>query len=231
MRALAYACHVVAVVALLSASRRAPSLRRAAWCVLVWLLLSPVRGFDRDDGRALYHVAQAAEMADHALLLWLLGAPRGAALGALAVAVVACVAWWPLSAAPLYAAAQGVTVVACVALLAMEARRARAPLPGHLAAVVLVAGELVALVAPYALAVSRGTTVAAEWDAALVVRAATWGALAVVGWQTWRSALPWHSAAPALRRARGPRGAATPRSGSSEGGKGGGSGNEPGARL
>lgn len=187
LRAAAYAAHLLAVVALFAGARHAPSLRRAAWAVLAWLALSPLRGFDRDDGRALYHLAQAAEWADHALLVLLVGVPRWAAAGFFAALLAASIAWWPAPATPLYAAAQAVTVAVAVVALVLEARRARAPLAGHLAAVVLVGSELACLVAPYLLAAVEGRPVAELWDAARVVRLLTWTVLAVVGWQSWRS--------------------------------------------
>lgn len=193
LRAAAYAAHLLAVVALFAGARRAPSLRRAAWAVLAWLLLSPLRGFDRDDGRALYHLAQAAEWADHALLVLLVGVPRWAAAGFFAALLAASIAWWPAPATPLYAAAQLATVAVAVVALTAEARRARAPLAGHLAALLLVVGEGCVGLAPYGLAVLRGTTVAEEWDAARVVRVVEWAALAVVGLRTWRSAQSWPS--------------------------------------
>jgi hypothetical protein len=161
--------------------------------VLAWLALSPLRGFDRDDGRALYHLAQAAEWADHALIVLLVGAPRWVAAGFFVALLAASIAWWPAPATPLYAAAQAVTVAVAVVALIAEARRARAPLAGHLAALLLVVGEGCVGLAPYGLAVLRGTTVAAEWDAARVVRVVEWAALAVVGLRTWRSAQSWPS--------------------------------------
>lgn len=194
LRALDYAAHLAAAVALLAAAPRAPSLRTAARVVAVGLALSAITGaWTRDDGRALYHAAQAAQGAWLACVLAAAYAPRRAAVALWALFCAAALYRWPAPATPLYAAAQAVTVAVAVVALAQEARRARAPLAGHLAALLLVVGEGCVGLAPYGLAVLRGTTVAEEWDAARVVRVVEWAALAVVGWRTWRSAQSWPS--------------------------------------
>lgn len=194
LRAITYAAHLAAAVALLAAARHAPSLRAASRVVALGLPLSVLVGaWTRDDGRALYHAAQAAQGAWLAAVLLAAGASPRAALALWGVFAVVALRWWPAPATPLYAAAQAVTVAVAVAALALEARRARAPLAGHLVALLLVVGEGCVGFAPYGLAVLRGTTVAEEWDAARVVRAVEWAALAVVGWRTWRSAQLWPS--------------------------------------
>ena len=204
LRVATYAAHVLAVVGLFVAGRRVPSLRRPAWAVLAWLLLSPMRGFGRDDGRALYHVAQAAEWADHALFALLVGASPRVALGLFAVLLGAGLALWPLPATALYALAQLATVGVCSWYLRREVKASRVPLPGHLVQLVLVVGEALTLIAPYGLALAHGTTAADEWDAARVVRFATWTALAVVSYLAWRSAPPLSfSAWPRLRPSGG----------------------------
>ena len=206
LRAAAYLTHAAAVAALFSAQRRVPSLHRPAWAVLAWLLLSPLRGFDRDDGRALYHLAQAAEWMDHALFLALVGAPWRVAAGLFAVLLGAGVRWWPAPATALYAAAQLATVAACSWYLRREVRASRVPLPGHLVQLVAIVGEGLTLVAPYSLALANDTTAAEEWDAARVVRVATWGSLAVVSFLSWRSAPPSFSSARPSPRRSGARG-------------------------
>lgn len=194
LRALAYAGHVVAALALTAAASRAPSLRRPAAVVALGLPLSVLVGaFTRADGRVLYHASQGAQFAWLALVLVVAGASLRAALALWGVAVVAALAWWPRPASPLYAVAQALVVGLAVAALVREYRTARAPLPGHLVAIILVAAELSVLVAPFGLAAVLGEPVAAEWDSARVVRLVEWIALAVVGWRTWRSAQSWPS--------------------------------------
>ena len=191
---LADAVHVAqfaAAASLLAAARRAPSLRTASRVMAVSLPLDALLHFTRDDGRALYHLSQAAWAAWLACVLAAAGASPRAALAAWGLFCAAALYRWPAPATPLYAAAQAVTVAAAVAALAAEYRRARAPLPGHLAAVVLVGAELACLVVPYALAAYLGRPVAELWDAARVVRLLTWLALAVVGWQSWCSPGSW----------------------------------------
>ena len=188
LRAAAYAAHLAAAVALLAAARRAPSLRTAARVVALGLPLSLLVGaWTRDDGRALYHAAQASQGAWLACVLAAAYAPPRAAVALWLAFMAAALYRWPAPATPLYAAAQAVAVACCIAALALEYRRARAPLPGHLAAVVLVGSELACLVVPYSLAAYQGRPVAELWDAARVVRLLTWLALAVVGWHSWRS--------------------------------------------
>ena len=192
LRALDYLTHLAAAVALAAAAPRAPSLRTAARVVALGLPLSVLVGaFTRDDGRALYHAAQAAQGAWLACVLLAAYAPRRGAVALWLAFAAAALYRWPAPATPLYAAAQAVTVAVAVAALAREARRARAPLPGHLAAVVLVGAELACLVVPYSLAAYLGRPVAELWDAARVVRLLTWLALAVVGWQSWCSPGSW----------------------------------------
>ena len=186
-----YAAQLAAAVALLAAARRAPSLRTASRVMAVSLPLDALLHFTRDDGRALYHAAQAAQGAWLAAVLLAAYAPRRAAVALWLAFAAAALYRWPAPATPLYAAAQAVTVVAAVAALALEYRRARAPLPGHLAAVVLVGSELACLVVPYSLAAYLGRPVAELWDAARVVRLLTWLALAVVGWRSWCSPGSW----------------------------------------
>ena len=191
LRAAAYATHLLAAASLAAAARHGPSLRRPAALVALGLPLSVLTGaFTRADGRALYHAAQLGHGAWLACVVAACYAPR-LAVAFLAAYAGAAVLWWPAPAAPLYAAAQGLAVVVAGVALAREAARSRVPLPGHGAALILAGGELACLVAPYLLATVLGETVAALFDAARVVRVATWLALAVVGWASWRSSGSW----------------------------------------
>lgn len=188
LRAAAYAAHLLAAASLAAAARHTPSLRRPAALVALGLPLSLLTGaFTRDDGRWLYHAAQLGHGAWLACVLAAAYAPPRAALACWVAFMAAAALWWPAPAAPLYAVAQGLAVAGCIVALAAEYRCARAPLPGHLAAVVLVGSELACLVVPYSLAAYLGRPVAELWDAARVVRLLTWSALAVVGWASWCS--------------------------------------------
>ena len=200
LRAATYAAHVLAAVALAAASPQAPSLRTASRVVLAGLPLSLLVGaFTRDDGRALYHPAQSAQLAWLAAVLLAAGASPRAALASWGSFALAALWWWPRSAAPLYAGAQGLAALASVVVLALrirEARRTGPTLPGHYVAIVLVLAEV--LVFPEMVATARDrATVATGWDYVRVVRLAEWLSLAVVGWATWRGAKPgsslWHS--------------------------------------
>jgi hypothetical protein len=211
---LADAVHLAqlaAAASLLAAARRAPSLRTASRVMALSLPLDALLMFGRDDGRALYHAAQAAQGAWLACVLAAAYAPSRAAVGLFVALLAAALYRWPAPATPLYAAAQAVTVAASIAALAAEYRRARAPLPGHLAAVVLVGSELACLVVPYLLAAYQGRPVAELWDAARVVRLLTWATLAVVGWRSWCSPGSWSlSSWRASARPSGPPGTPEP---------------------
>ena len=187
---LSLAVHVAqlaAAASLLAAARRAPSLRTASRAMAVSLPLDALLHLGRDDGRALYHLAQASQGAWLSLVLLAAYAPPRSALACWCLFAAAALWWWPAPATPLYAAAQGLAVAGCIVALALEYRRARAPLPGHLAAVALVGSELACLVVPYSLAAYLGRPVAELWDAARVVRLLTWLSLAVIGWRSWCS--------------------------------------------
>lgn len=203
LRLSAYAAHALAAVALVLAARSAPSVRRAAGVVALGFPLALAIGaFTRDDGRALYHVAQVAQFAWLAVVLLATGASPRAALASWGAFALAALAWWPRSAAPLYAVAQGLATGGAVAVLAWRIRAARRTgptLPGHYVAIVLVLAE--ALVFPEMVATALdGATVAEGWDYVRVVRLAEWLSLSVVGWATCRGAKPGYSSWRSPRR-------------------------------
>lgn len=203
LRLAAYAAHVLALAALVTASVRAPSLRRAAVCVAAGLPLSLAIGaFARDDGRALYHASQGAQFAWLALVYFAAGGSLRAALASWGLFCVVALSWWPRSAAPLYAGAQGLAALASVAVLTLrirEARRTGPTLIGHYVAIVLVLAEV--LVFPeMAITAIDGATVATGWDFVRVVRLAEWLSLAVVGWVTWAGAKSGSLSWPSPRR-------------------------------
>lgn len=203
LRLAAYAAHVLAIAALVTASVRAPSLRRAAVCVAMGLPLSLAIGaFARDDGRALYHASQGAQFAWLALVYFAAGGSLRAALASWGLFCVVALSWWPRSAAPLYAGAQGLAALASVVVLALrirEARRTGPTLIGHYVAIVLVLAEV--LVFPeMAITAIDGATVATGWDFVRVVRLAEWLSLAVVGWVTWAGAKSGSLSWPSPRR-------------------------------
>ncbi len=191
LRVAAYAAHLAAIVGLIAAARLTPSVRRAALVVAIGLPLSVLIGaFDRDDGRALYHAAQAAQGAWLAAVYFAAGGSLRAPAATWGLFCVGALAWWPRSAAPLYAGAQGLAALASAVVLALrirEARRTGPTLPGHYVAIVLVLAE--ALVFPeMAITAIDGATVAEGWDFVRVIRLAEWLSLAVVGWVTWAGA-------------------------------------------
>ena len=203
MAVAAYTAHGLAAAALTIAAIRAPSLRRAAVCVALGLPLSLAIGaFARDDGRALYHASQGAQFAWLALVFFAAGASYRAALASWGLVCVVALAWWPRSAAPLYAGAQGLAALAAVVVLALrirEARRTGPTLVGHYVAIVLVLAEV--LVFPeMAITALDGATVAEGWDFVRVVRLAEWLSLAVVGCVTWAGEHSGLSSCPSPRR-------------------------------
>lgn len=200
LRLVTYAAHLAAIVGLVAAARLTPSVRRAALVVAIGLPLSLLIGaFDRDDGRALYHASQGAQGAWLAAVYFVAGGSLRASAATWGLFCVGALAWWPRSAAPLYAGAQGLAALASVVVLALrirEARRTGPTLPGHYVAIVLVLAE--ALVFPeMAITAIDGATVAEGWDFVRVIRLAEWLSLAVVGWVTWAGARSgsslWHS--------------------------------------
>lgn len=184
--------HTAAALALYVASRRAPSLRPTARVTALALPLSELIGaFTRDDGRVLYHLSQAGQCAWLAAVVYVAGERRSGAVGLFAIAIGACLGWYPEPARGLYAVLQALAVVIATVHLAPRLRAAVAPTPGLLAALVLVVAEALVLVVPYAMAASLGVPVASLWAAALVVRFVEWATLFVVGclscWPALRS--------------------------------------------
>ena len=222
-----YATNTAAALALYVASRRAPSLRPAAFAAVVALPLSALIGaFTRADGRTLYHVSQAGQCAWLAVVVYVAGGRRGAGW-MLAVGLGACIGWYPEPARGLYAALQALAVVLAGWHLAPQVRAAT-PTPGLLAALVVVVSEALVLVVPYAMAASLGVSVASLWGAALVVRFVEWGTLFVVGCRScWPALRSFYLAralsrrfGPASTRARRPGWHWRPRSGGSSGSDG-----------
>ena len=187
-----YAVNAAAALALYAASRRAPSLRPAARVVALALPLSELIGaWGRADGRALYHLSQAGQCAWLAAVVYVAGERRSGAVGLFAIALGACVGWYPEPARGLYALLQALAVALAAVHLAPRLRAAIAPTPGLLAALVVVVAEALVLVVPYGMAASLGVPVASLWAAALVVRFVEWATLFVVGclscWPALRS--------------------------------------------
>ena len=99
-----HAAQLAAAASLLAGARRAPSLRTASRAMAVSLPLDALLHLGRDDGRALYHLAQASQGAWLAAVLLAAHAPSRAALACWAALAAAALYRWPAPAPPLSAA-------------------------------------------------------------------------------------------------------------------------------